>query len=78
VKAIVSRLESIEEMAGIDVLCSDKTGTLTQNQLTLGEPTVLAASDAQALVLAAALASEEENADAIDLAILAGLTDPVT
>jgi H+-transporting ATPase len=74
-KAIVSRLESIEEMAGIDILCSDKTGTLTQNHLTLGEPTAVAASDVQALILAAALASKQENADAIDQAILAGLTD---
>jgi H+-transporting ATPase len=37
-KAIVSRLVSIEEMAGMDTLCSDKTGTLTKNELTLGEP----------------------------------------
>ncbi|MHC5730455.1 MAG: HAD-IC family P-type ATPase, partial [Nostoc sp.] len=37
-EAIVSRLAAIEEMAGIDILCSDKTGTLTLNQLTLGEP----------------------------------------
>jgi len=72
-KAIVSRLESIEEMAGIDLLCSDKTGTLTQNRLTLGEPVLFGAEDAQALILAAALASKEEDADAIDLAILGGL-----
>jgi H+-transporting ATPase len=74
-KAIVSRLESIEEMAGVDILCSDKTGTLTQNALTLGEPVVFAATSAQDLVLAAALASKEEDRDAIDLAILAGLKD---
>ncbi|MEJ2060584.1 MAG: plasma-membrane proton-efflux P-type ATPase [Gammaproteobacteria bacterium] len=74
-KAIVSRLESIEEMAGIDVLCSDKTGTLTQNKLTLGEPAVFAAESEAALILTAALASKEEDADAIDLAILGGLQD---
>ena len=37
-KAIVSKLSAIEEMAGVDILCSDKTGTLTKNQLTLDEP----------------------------------------
>ena len=37
-KAIVSKLSAIEEMAGVDMLCSDKTGTLTKNQLTVGEP----------------------------------------
>ena len=41
-KAIVSRLVSIEEMAGMDVLCSDKTGTLTKNELTLGDPVLFA------------------------------------
>jgi H+-transporting ATPase len=74
-QAIVSRLESIEEMAGMDILCSDKTGTLTQNKLTLGEPMVFAARDAGDLILAAALASKAEDRDAIDLAVLAGLQD---
>ena len=72
-QAIVSRLESIEEMAGMDILCSDKTGTLTQNKLTLGEPMVFEAKDAGDLILAAALASKAEDRDAIDLAVLAGL-----
>jgi H+-transporting ATPase len=72
-KAILSRLESIEEMAGMDILCSDKTGTLTQNKLTLGEPLLLGAKDSDDLLLAASLASKAEDQDAIDLAVLAGL-----
>jgi len=71
-KAIVARLESIEEMAGMDVLCSDKTGTLTMNALQLGEPVLFGDADRQALLTAAALASDEANADAIDQAVLAG------
>lgn len=74
-KAIVSRLTSIEEMAGVDILCSDKTGTLTQNKISLGEMTLFTAKNEQALILAAALASKAEDADAIDNAVLAGLTD---
>lgn len=77
-KAVVSKLESIEEIAGIDVLCCDKTGTLTQNRLTLGEPVVFEAADAQDLVLAAALASSSKDSggmDAIDSAIMAELPD---
>jgi H+-transporting ATPase len=72
-KAILSRLEAIEEMAGMDILCSDKTGTLTQNKLTLGEPLLLGAKDIDALLLAASLASKAEDQDAIDLAVLGGL-----
>jgi len=74
-KAIVTRLESIEEMAGMDILCSDKTGTLTQNKLTLGEPVLFDAQESQALILAASLASKAEDQDAIDLAVLGGLAD---
>jgi H+-transporting ATPase len=75
-KAIVTRLESIEEMAGMDILCSDKTGTLTQNKLTLGRPALFEAGDVQELILAGALASKEEDQDAIDSAVIQGLADP--
>lgn len=74
-KAIVSRLEAIEELAGVDVLCSDKTGTLTKNQLSLGDPILFSAADADQLILAAALASEKGSEDAIDKAVNAGVKD---
>ncbi len=74
--AIVSRLAAIEELAGVDVLCSDKTGTLTKNQLTLGEPFVRGGGPAEPVLLAAALASRRENDDTIDGAVLDGLADP--
>jgi H+-transporting ATPase len=74
-EAIVSRLTSIEEMAGMDVLCSDKTGTLTQNKLTLGQPFLVEGVTADELFLSAALASLAEDQDPIDLAVLGGLED---
>lgn len=74
-KAIVTRLESIEEMASMDVLCSDKTGTLTQNKLTLGKIETFKAADAQEILFMASLASREEDRDAIDDAVLQGLAD---
>ncbi|GAJ30427.1 plasma-membrane proton-efflux P-type ATPase [Acidomonas methanolica] len=69
-KAVVSHLVAIEEMAGMDLLCTDKTGTLTLNQLTLGEAEPVAGVDAAMLLEAAALASNTASPDAIDSAVI--------
>jgi len=74
-QAIVSKLVAIEELAGVDILCADKTGTLTQNKLTLGDPFCVNAIPADQVILAAALASRADNDDTIDLAVLGGLKD---
>jgi H+-transporting ATPase len=72
-QAIVSRLVAIEELAGVDALCADKTGTLTQNKLTLGDPFGVNNIPVEQVILNAALASRADNNDTIDLAILGGL-----
>lgn len=77
--AITKRMTAIEEMAGMDVLCSDKTGTLTLNKLTVDKNLVevfVKGIDAYAVVLMAARASRMENQDAIDAAVIGSLADP--
>jgi H+-transporting ATPase len=74
-QAIVTRLAAIEELAGVDVLCSDKTGTLTENKLTLGDPFSVRGIAAAQVILDAALASRAEDKDTIDRAVIAGVKD---
>ncbi|MGB8311419.1 MAG: plasma-membrane proton-efflux P-type ATPase [Halobacteriota archaeon] len=69
-EAIVSKLASIEEMAGVDILCSDKTGTITKNELTLGEVKPFAGFKENDVLLLGTLASREEDKDPIDAAII--------
>ncbi|KAL6320165.1 hypothetical protein AAG906_004674 [Vitis piasezkii] len=72
-------MTAIEEMAGMDVLCSDKTGTLTLNKLTVDKNLIEVFAegvDPDTVVLMAALASRTENQDATDTAIVRMLADP--
>jgi H+-transporting ATPase len=75
-KAILSRLSAIEELAGVDVLCSDKTGTLTMNKLTVDAPIPFGGSKPDDVLLAAALASRKSSDDPIDLAVLGAVGTP--
>ncbi|XP_028751330.1 plasma membrane ATPase 4-like [Neltuma alba] len=77
--AITKRMTAIEEMAGMDVLCSDKTGTLTLNKLSVDKNLIevfVKGVDKEHVMLLAARASRIENQDAIDAAIVGTLADP--
>ncbi|XP_039826509.1 plasma membrane ATPase-like isoform X3 [Panicum virgatum] len=77
--AITKRMTAIEEMAGMDVLCSDKTGTLTLNKLSVDRSLIeifAAGVEKDDVVLFAARASRVENQDAIDAAMVGMLSDP--
>lgn len=74
-KAIVQRLSAIESLAGVEILCSDKTGTLTKNKLSLAEPYTVAGIEPEDLMLTACLAAsrKKKGLDAIDRAFLKAL-----
>lgn len=74
-QAIVQKLSAIESLAGVEILCSDKTGTLTKNKLSLADPYTVQGVDAEDLMLTACLAAsrKKKGIDAIDKAFLKSL-----
>jgi len=73
-QAVVSHLSAVEELSGVDILCSDKTGTITTNELTVAEVVVLAEDlDRSGLLLEASLTAERETSDPVDQGVLEAL-----
>jgi len=68
---LLTRLSAVDEAASIDVLCADKTGTLTQNELTVTSIHALAGFDEAHVLGLAALASSDGGQDSVDTAIRA-------
>ena len=73
--AIVTRLDAVEDAATMDVLCADKTGTITMNQLTLADVLPVGKHSKDEVVLFGALASQEANQDPIDMAFISKAKD---
>jgi H+-transporting ATPase len=67
---LVTRLDSIEDAASIDVLCLDKTGTITENKLSVGEIEPFGGHSREDVIVMASLASQGQGKDAIDAAVL--------
>jgi H+-transporting ATPase len=67
---LVTRLDSIEDAASIDILCLDKTGTITQNKLSVGEVIPFGNHTQDEVIMMSALACQEQSKDAIDTALL--------
>jgi len=77
-KAIVTRITAIEELAAVTILCSDKTGTLTTNKLTIDRSTIriYGPFSVEDVIKLAAYASRTENQDAIDTCVVGSLPEP--
>jgi H+-transporting ATPase len=67
---LVTKLDSIEDAASIDVLCFDKTGTITQNRLSASDAIPFSGYQKEDVIITAALASQRDGMDLIDLAVL--------
>ena len=68
--ALVTRLDSIEDAASMDILGLDKTGTITQNKLSVTDPIPFSGFKKEDLALMGSLASREESKDVIDLTVI--------
>ena len=68
--ALVTKLDSVEDAASMEVLCLDKTGTITQNKLAVTDPVPFEGFEDRDIALTASLASKEEIRDVIDLAVI--------
>jgi len=77
-RVLLTRLSAAHEAAAMDVLCADKTGTLTRNQLEVAEIAAMPGFDRERVLALAVLASSEADQDPIDAAIRASAVKPMT
>jgi H+-transporting ATPase len=70
-QAVVSHLPAVEEVAGVDILCADKTGTITRNELAVADVVAIRdGASSEEVLREAALTAEPGSGDPIDRAIL--------